>query len=92
MLDFVFHWTLKVYFVNDFRLSTVITAEEEINRLDVSSDGRVMFTRPFIYHSPCDVDMVNFHFDVQNCTLRFGSWMYTKEELDMVNTEVYSTI
>ena len=64
--------------------SKMIADEEEVNRLDVSHGGGVMFTRPLIDESPCHVDMTNFPYDVQTCTLRFGSWMYTKEELDLV--------
>ena len=69
-----------------FRLSSTVIKDEEVNRVDVWHDGRIMFTRPFIYQSPCLIDMKNFPFDIQTCSLRFGSWMYTKEELDMVCT------
>ena len=38
-----------------------------------------------IYHSKCKINMRRFPFDVQNCTLQFGSWAYAD---NMITPEI----
>ena len=84
LLSIDLYASIMDFFFDNYRLSSEVIADEEVDRTDVFHTGMVIFTRPFIYQSPCKVDMENFPYDVQSCSMRFGSWMYTKEELDMV--------
>lgn len=36
-----------------------------------------------VYKSKCKIKLRNFPFDVQNCSLKFGSWIYPVGELDI---------
>ena len=51
--------------------------------LNVDHTGRVIFFPPVKFDSSCQVDMMHYPFDIQKCILRFGSWAYDKEKLDM---------
>ncbi|CAG0890934.1 unnamed protein product [Darwinula stevensoni] len=42
----------------------------------VSSTGEVALLTAANFRSTCDVDVSSFPFDIQNCTMRFGSWSY----------------
>jgi nicotinic acetylcholine receptor len=49
-------------------------------------DGSVAYNFPTIVESTCLVDVTYFPFDIQNCSLQFGSWSYNGLELDIVNS------
>ena len=49
----------------------------------VSSDGNVMWIPPAIFKSTCPIDILEFPFDTQRCTLKFGSWTYDGFKLDV---------
>ncbi|XP_005094753.2 neuronal acetylcholine receptor subunit beta-3 [Aplysia californica] len=73
-------WTpdIKLYNYADLRL------EEHRDALCViSSDGGVYHVPQVVYRSSCDIDVYVFPFDVQNCTLKFGSWAFMGNELDL---------
>ena len=36
-----------------------------------------------IFFSSCPIDITHFPFDVQSCTLEFGSWTYDGFQLDL---------
>ncbi|KAK3535072.1 hypothetical protein QTP70_003037 [Hemibagrus guttatus] len=50
----------------------------------VSSNGEVAWLPPAIYKSACKIEVRNFPFDQQNCTLKFRSWTYDHTEIDLV--------
>ncbi|XP_048225040.1 neuronal acetylcholine receptor subunit alpha-5-like [Perognathus longimembris pacificus] len=50
----------------------------------VRHDGRVSWTRPASYRSSCPMDVTFFPFDLQNCSLRFGSWTYDGSQVELV--------
>ncbi|KAM6972687.1 neuronal acetylcholine receptor subunit beta-2-like [Aplochiton taeniatus] len=50
----------------------------------VSSTGDIFWLPPAIYKSACAIEVQNFPFDQQNCTLKFRSWTYDRAELDLV--------
>ncbi|XP_002741012.1 neuronal acetylcholine receptor subunit alpha-6-like [Saccoglossus kowalevskii] len=44
-------------------------------------DGTVFYAPPTIFKSPCKINIEFFPFDEQRCTLKFGSWAYSGQEL-----------
>lgn len=46
-------------------------------------DGRVKWEPPAIYKSSCLIEVKFFPFDKQNCTLKFGSWTYDGNQVDL---------
>jgi len=49
----------------------------------VSSNGDVLWIPPAIFKSTCAIDILTFPFDVQTCHLKFGSWTYDGNKLDL---------
>jgi len=42
----------------------------------VTSDGNVTWLSMVIFRSSCAIDVKDFPFDEQNCTMLFSSWTY----------------
>ncbi|PIK42109.1 putative neuronal acetylcholine receptor subunit alpha-10 [Apostichopus japonicus] len=53
----------------------------------VSSDGFVKWNAPTILKSACEMNPLKFPFDVQTCVLKFGSWSFHGNQLDVVIRE-----
>ena len=73
-------WTPDMYLYN--------TAEKPQENLDytravVQNNGDVFWSRPGLITSTCIFDLDLFPFDVQNCYLKFGSWVYNKQYLNL---------
>ena len=51
--------------------------------VEVRPNGTVTWYPHGIYRSMCKIDVSNFPFDVQNCSMAFGSWTYTSSEVDI---------
>ncbi|XP_041374386.1 neuronal acetylcholine receptor subunit alpha-6-like [Gigantopelta aegis] len=49
------------------------------------SDGTVIWGPPARLRSSCKVDITFFPFDIQTCHLKFGSWIYDKSQVDLLN-------
>ncbi|XP_071507834.1 neuronal acetylcholine receptor subunit alpha-3-like [Diadema antillarum] len=52
---------------------------------EISYDGSVTWNAPAIFKSSCKIAINYFPFDVQRCTLQFGSWAYTTQHLNLMN-------
>lgn len=51
--------------------------------LVIYNDGVVRWIPPAIYKSSCSIDMRNFPFDEQSCHLKYGSWTYDGNKLEL---------
>ena len=49
----------------------------------VYSTGRIVWEPPAIYKSYCPIDVEFFPFDRQECFMKFGSWTYDMEQIDL---------
>ncbi|XP_039618357.1 5-hydroxytryptamine receptor 3A [Polypterus senegalus] len=49
----------------------------------VRSDGLVRNYKPIQVVTACSLDIYNFPFDVQNCTLTFTSWLHTISDINI---------
>ncbi|XP_064425797.1 neuronal acetylcholine receptor subunit alpha-5 isoform X2 [Mirounga angustirostris] len=50
----------------------------------VRHDGTVTWTPPANYKSSCTIDVTFFPFDLQNCSMKFGSWTYDGSQVDII--------
>lgn len=49
----------------------------------VTYEGDVLWLPAAIFRSTCSVNILYFPFDIQNCSLKFGSWTYDGWKLDI---------
>uniref|UniRef100_A0A2K5ZL87 5-hydroxytryptamine receptor 3E n=1 Tax=Mandrillus leucophaeus TaxID=9568 RepID=A0A2K5ZL87_MANLE len=47
----------------------------------VSNEGRIRYKKPMKVDSICNLDIIYFPFDQQNCTLTFSSFLYTVDSM-----------
>uniref|UniRef100_A0A673BH36 Cholinergic receptor, nicotinic, beta 5a n=1 Tax=Sphaeramia orbicularis TaxID=375764 RepID=A0A673BH36_9TELE len=57
----------------------------------VSNTGDIFWLPPAIYKSACAIEVQNFPFDQQNCTLKFRSWTYDHTEVDLILTSDFAS-
>ncbi|CAJ1053000.1 neuronal acetylcholine receptor subunit beta-2-like [Xyrichtys novacula] len=57
----------------------------------VSNTGDIFWLPPAIYKSACAIEVEDFPFDKQNCTLKFRSWTYDHTEVDLVLTSDFAS-
>ncbi|XP_032411496.1 neuronal acetylcholine receptor subunit non-alpha-2-like isoform X1 [Xiphophorus hellerii] len=50
----------------------------------VKHNGAITWTPPASYKSACTMDVTFFPFDRQNCSMKFGSWTYDGNMVDLV--------
>ncbi|XP_011838119.1 PREDICTED: neuronal acetylcholine receptor subunit alpha-5 [Mandrillus leucophaeus] len=50
----------------------------------VRYNGTVTWTPPANYKSSCTIDVTFFPFDLQNCSMKFGSWTYDGSQVDII--------
>ena len=52
---------------------------------DIKFDGEVTWYAPAIFKSSCRVNIKYFPFDEQSCLMKFGSWAFQTNQLDLIN-------
>ncbi|ELT97538.1 hypothetical protein CAPTEDRAFT_176086 [Capitella teleta] len=58
----------------------------------VYSTGMVMWIPQLRLRNRCSMDLSNFPFDTQKCTLRFGSWTYDQSKLNLTAFNEYNNL
>ena len=48
-------------------------------------NGKILWEPPAIYKSSCTINVEFFPFDEQHCTMKFGSWTYDGQQVDLVH-------
>ncbi|XP_050519639.1 neuronal acetylcholine receptor subunit alpha-7 isoform X2 [Diabrotica virgifera virgifera] len=54
----------------------------------VKHNGSCLYVPPGIFKSTCKIDITWFPFDDQHCDMKFGSWTYDGNQLDLVLNSV----
>ncbi|XP_063301930.1 neuronal acetylcholine receptor subunit alpha-5 isoform X1 [Pelobates fuscus] len=57
--------------------------EGSVTKAVVKYDGTISWTPPANYKSSCVIDVTFFPFDLQNCSMKFGSWTYDGSQVDI---------
>ncbi|XP_055777154.1 neuronal acetylcholine receptor subunit alpha-5 isoform X2 [Salvelinus fontinalis] len=58
--------------------------EGSVTKAVVKYDGTITWTQPANYKSACIIDVTFFPFDLQNCSMKFGSWTYDGSQVDIL--------
>ncbi|KAF7659641.1 hypothetical protein LDENG_00295210 [Lucifuga dentata] len=58
--------------------------EGTVTKAVVKYDGTISWTPPANYKSSCTIDVTFFPFDLQNCSMKFGSWTYDGSHVDII--------
>ena len=53
-------------------------------RVQLFHDGKNKWLAPVMLRSKCKINVEYFPFDAQNCTMKFGSWTYDGNRVDVV--------
>jgi nicotinic acetylcholine receptor len=56
-----------------------------MTRAKIDYEGNVLWEPPAIYKSSCTINVEYFPFDVQHCTMKFGSWTYDGQQVDLIH-------
>ncbi|KAK5601286.1 Neuronal acetylcholine receptor subunit alpha-5 [Crenichthys baileyi] len=58
--------------------------EGTVTKAVVKYDGTISWNPPANYKSACTIDVTFFPFDLQNCSMKFGSWTYDGSQVDVL--------
>ena len=83
-------WTPDIELLNAASKPEIYTLKGGIN---LYNDGSIMYSKPGIFKYSCSLDLKKFPFDKQNCTMKFGNWVYSNDYVylkpyDDVNKQV----
>ncbi|VDI07557.1 acetylcholine receptor subunit alpha-like [Mytilus edulis] len=56
-----------------------------MTKATIHHTGLIIWEPPVIYKSACIIDVEYFPFDIQSCKMKFGSWTYDGNEIDLVH-------
>lgn len=74
-------WTPDIELLNAATKPDIYTLQGGIN---LYNEGDLMYSKPGIYKFSCSLDLQNFPFDKQNCTMLFGSWVYNDRFINLI--------
>ena len=69
-------WTPDIELLNAASKPEIYTLKGGIN---LYNDGSIMYSKPGIYKYSCSLNLKKFPFDRQNCTMKFGNWIYSNQ-------------
>ncbi|CAI9731360.1 acetylcholine receptor subunit alpha-like 1 [Octopus vulgaris] len=73
-------WRPDIVLYNNADGEFVVTL---MTKATVHFDGRIVWEPPAIYKSYCPIDVEFFPFDMQQCFMKFGSWTYDGNQVDL---------
>lgn len=75
-------WIPDIVVYNNADGDFVITM---LTKATVYYDGRISWEPPAIYKTYCPIDVEYFPFDTQLCFMKFGSWTYDGNQVDLIH-------
>merc|ERR1712183_944686 len=78
-------WTPDIFLFNDVSGHFSDDLVRDSPLLVVTNEGQVRWIPPLVVKTMCD--MTTKTTDVQTCELKFGSWVYTAHQLDLINSK-----
>ena len=69
-------WTPDIELLNAASKPEIYTLKGGIN---LYNDGSIMYSKPGIFKYSCTLNLKKFPFDKQNCTMKFGNWIYSND-------------
>lgn len=73
-------WTPDIVLYN--YADTRLEEKREVMAI-INSNGKVRWRPSCIYKSTCQINIQNFPYDHQNCRMKFGSWTYDGDSIDI---------
>jgi hypothetical protein len=73
-------WVPDIELLNAASIPDLYTLE---GGMMLYSTGEIMWSRPGIFKFACQLDLLEFPFDRQNCVMNFGSWIFSDKYLDI---------
>jgi len=73
-------WVPDVELLNAAALPELYTLE---GGMMLYHSGEFMWSRPGIFKYSCQLELMEFPFDRQECVMRFGSWIFSDQYLDI---------
>ncbi|XP_006753546.1 PREDICTED: gamma-aminobutyric acid receptor subunit alpha-5 [Myotis davidii] len=83
-------WTPDTYFHNS-KKSVVHNTTTPNKLLRLESDGTLLYTMRLTISADCPMQLYNFPMDEHTCSLKFGSYAYTSEEITYVWLDTNAT-
>ncbi|OAF67402.1 hypothetical protein A3Q56_04876 [Intoshia linei] len=76
-------WIPDIYLYNNAESNQLGTKIYHRSNAVVHFDGTIMWVPTSIVKATCKMNLENFPFDTQMCELKFGSWTYSSNQLDL---------
>jgi hypothetical protein len=80
-------WVPDIELLNAAALPELYTLE---GGMMLNSNGEFMWSRPGIFKFSCQLELIEFPFDRQECVMKFGSWIFSDQYLDINPYDVES--
>lgn len=74
-------WTPDIELLNAASKPTIYILDEA---LTLYSNGAIFRSKPAIFKFSCSLDLHEFPFDIQRCKMKFGSWTYNNEMMNVL--------
>ncbi|XP_075249528.1 neuronal acetylcholine receptor subunit alpha-3-like [Convolutriloba macropyga] len=75
-------WRPDIFPFNDVNSYDPNMYEDAIP-IKVTNEGNAMWFQPVVLTSTCSMDVRDFPYDTQRCTISYGPWQHTADEVDI---------